>query len=533
LSLAGVAPATLPRSTAAGASPAGGSTAAVGDAFGEAFLQSIGIAPMPAEGTAGSPIEPAPLGIDASMFAGEERGIDFLSLPLASFEATMARPGEADGADAANAADADAADRAIAPLFVDVPLPAPAIDQPQEGALLGTGTTSQTETQSDAAVIAQPIVPANANADIAPFLTAQPTTPALSTTPEPLANRAQGQELESDPQTPGAPPTPARVEASPSQMGPDVASALRSAGDEREMAPARGRGRVGRQPIDRAAVDISAVSRGAALRRAEPTGVSATSETATNQRDAQSAFTSALATAQALRGVDAAAARQRRSGGDFPAPPAPAASRGDVPVAGLRPDTVIRQAVQDLSSDLLHVSMTRSAPTSSTPAPSVTLPAMPMAVDSVVRHAATEPGAITAPAAPVRPASTDGMPAAAGQQIVQALRLHTLRGGGEAHIRLDPAYLGDVTIAIRVDQQHVTVRLDADTATVREWLQSHQHVLRQALADHQLALERLDIRESASSESSRERDERPADRQPREQRKPRQPSDSATFELDV
>ena len=119
-------------------------------------------------------------------------------------------------------------------------------------------------------------------------------------------------------------------------------------------------------------------------------------------------------------------------------------------------------------------------------------------------------------------------------QLVQAIRLQWARGGGEAHIQLEPSHFGEVTVSVRVEQGAVAVRLQAETLAVREWLQSQQHVLRQGLAEQQLALERLDISEPPSNDTSREREERPSpDRQQRESRRARRGDAHPTFELDA
>jgi flagellar hook-length control protein FliK len=161
-------------------------------------------------------------------------------------------------------------------------------------------------------------------------------------------------------------------------------------------------------------------------------------------------------------------------------------------------------------------------------APSVTatspLPAMVFPV-----HTTTLATPLAAPAAAAE------VPAATVSQIVQAIRMQwSARGAGEAVIRLEPSQFGELTVALRVDQGAVTLRLQSDTPVVREWLQTNQPLLRQALAEHQLTLDRLEIAEPAAHDSSRDRDQRPADdRRARDQRRGRRPGPHATFEFEA
>jgi hypothetical protein len=123
-----------------------------------------------------------------------------------------------------------------------------------------------------------------------------------------------------------------------------------------------------------------------------------------------------------------------------------------------------------------------------------------------------------------------------GPQIVQAIKLQWQGGIGEARIRLQPEYLGEMTIAIRVDRGVVTASLESDTSAVRQWLQGHESVLRQGLADQGLHLDRLLVSgqsprvdwENGAKHQQQEHEEPSHDRQqsPRRHR-----PDEQTFEV--
>jgi len=122
-------------------------------------------------------------------------------------------------------------------------------------------------------------------------------------------------------------------------------------------------------------------------------------------------------------------------------------------------------------------------------------------------------------------------------QIVQAIRLTLARGGGEAHIRLDPRQFGDLTIALKVDRGEVVARLQAETSEVRDWLRANQHLLREGLAQHDLRLDRLEI--AASSEERQDARDAEDERQGRHRddggrpapRKARARETSAIFDI--
>lgn len=130
----------------------------------------------------------------------------------------------------------------------------------------------------------------------------------------------------------------------------------------------------------------------------------------------------------------------------------------------------------------------------------------------------------------------DVLPSSTGSQIVQAIRLQALRDGGQAHIRLDPAQFGEVTVRVRVEQRQVVADIEADSPVVREWIQGNQHVLRQALSGQQLTLDRIEVHEPASTsepDTRRDGSEAGGDRESssRQRRERRSRGDEPQFEV--
>lgn len=122
-------------------------------------------------------------------------------------------------------------------------------------------------------------------------------------------------------------------------------------------------------------------------------------------------------------------------------------------------------------------------------------------------------------------------------QMIQAVRLQVTQGGGEARVQLRPEYLGELSVRVVVEDGRVTAQLDAAAPAVREWIERHESTLRQALSEHGLTLETLQVRETGAEESgdSSERDTgsgREADERPR-RRRPRAQPEGARFEVDA
>lgn len=119
-------------------------------------------------------------------------------------------------------------------------------------------------------------------------------------------------------------------------------------------------------------------------------------------------------------------------------------------------------------------------------------------------------------------------------QIVQAMRLQWHGSGGDARIRLQPHYLGELTISLKVEQGAVIAHLAASQSDVRQWIESNESLLRHTLAQHDLRLERLVVTEDeqpgrpSEHESRREAQD---DRRPPSRR--RRAESDATFEVVV
>lgn len=114
-------------------------------------------------------------------------------------------------------------------------------------------------------------------------------------------------------------------------------------------------------------------------------------------------------------------------------------------------------------------------------------------------------------------------------QIVQAIRMQAARGGGDAQIRLEPQFLGGVSVSIRVDQGGVSASLAAEAPMVREWLHANEALLRQGLTDQGLRLDRLQI--TAPPADARHEESAPDRRdQPRDRRAPRRPPQGESSE---
>jgi flagellar hook-length control protein FliK len=135
--------------------------------------------------------------------------------------------------------------------------------------------------------------------------------------------------------------------------------------------------------------------------------------------------------------------------------------------------------------------------------------------------AGASPTVSVAPPAP----TTAALPDDTARQIAQSIRLQVSRGGGEATIQLDPRHFGEMSITIRIEHGQVNARVQADSPVVREYLQSHHHVLRDSLAEQQLTLSKFEVAEPPAE--PRQGDRRPADerafqgeRQPPRRRQP-------------
>src|SRR6185436_4446436 len=129
-------------------------------------------------------------------------------------------------------------------------------------------------------------------------------------------------------------------------------------------------------------------------------------------------------------------------------------------------------------------------PKSASPAPQSNAPLFQMVADvrSLIANGA---GAVTLSGASPLTGGTLGSHETSElpQQIVQAMRLQWNNGVGDARISLRPDYLGDLSIAIRVERGDVTATLTASQPEVRQWIESHEATLRQMLSDRGLQLD--------------------------------------------
>jgi flagellar hook-length control protein FliK len=115
------------------------------------------------------------------------------------------------------------------------------------------------------------------------------------------------------------------------------------------------------------------------------------------------------------------------------------------------------------------------------------------------------------------------------QQIVQAIRVQFRDGIGSAVLRLKPEHLGEVSIALRVEQQSVSATVHAEVPAVRHWLEAEQGTLRTALSDQGLKLEELVVREDGERQNQGDADTRD-DQRGRRQARPRRGDDDIQFE---
>jgi flagellar hook-length control protein FliK len=71
------------------------------------------------------------------------------------------------------------------------------------------------------------------------------------------------------------------------------------------------------------------------------------------------------------------------------------------------------------------------------------------------------------------------------------MRVFTRDGVSEATVYLRPDHLGPVRIVIRVEGKSVVATVHAESASVREWLESQEGALRAGLSEQGLDLDRL------------------------------------------
>jgi len=123
------------------------------------------------------------------------------------------------------------------------------------------------------------------------------------------------------------------------------------------------------------------------------------------------------------------------------------------------------------------------------------------------------------------------------RQMVKGIQLQSQNGIGDARLTLRPEYLGEVSIALRVEDGGVTAHVSASAADVREWLGANEALLRQGLLDQGLKLERLIVTQEPAEprRDTRDSQARQQQSQPNEGDKPRprRRDDVGTFEITV
>ena len=108
--------------------------------------------------------------------------------------------------------------------------------------------------------------------------------------------------------------------------------------------------------------------------------------------------------------------------------------------------------------------------------------------------------------------------------------------GYEKVLRLNPGFLGGMRVGVEVDGNSVVASLEATSADVREWIQRNEPVLRQALADQGLHLERLVIIDDDSrpaSDDERGTGEQSQQQQREPSKRSRRPETEGTFEIEL
>ena len=113
-------------------------------------------------------------------------------------------------------------------------------------------------------------------------------------------------------------------------------------------------------------------------------------------------------------------------------------------------------------------------------------------------------------------------------QIVQSIRLHATLASSEARVQLRPEHLGALNITLKVENGNVTATIQANVAAVRQWIESHEASLRQALSEQGLNLTRLVVEPDGEPENQDGRE----DGEPRRQQHRRSWRDEdMTFEV--
>ena len=79
------------------------------------------------------------------------------------------------------------------------------------------------------------------------------------------------------------------------------------------------------------------------------------------------------------------------------------------------------------------------------------------------------------------------------ERVVAAVRTSLSEGGMEVRLRLHPESLGDVQVHVRWDRGLLTARLEAATPAARDALEGGLHLLRDALQEQGVPVDRLHV----------------------------------------
>ncbi len=113
-------------------------------------------------------------------------------------------------------------------------------------------------------------------------------------------------------------------------------------------------------------------------------------------------------------------------------------------------------------------------------------------------------------------------------RLVQSIRVQARDGVSQASVRLNPEHLGEVAIAIRVDNGIVTAVVRAEAGDVRQWLRGQEDSIRAALAEQGLTLDEFVVEQ----DGRRGRDqEQQGEEQPRRNRARGQRVNAPSFEV--
>ena len=167
-------------------------------------------------------------------------------------------------------------------------------------------------------------------------------------------------------------------------------------------------------------------------------------------------------------------------------------------------------------------------------------------VDRALPLGVTAPGAVSPSASGLFAAAPLGAPPRLSSAVTTPLD-HTLpptlvrsaqflmrQGGGEARIRLHPDHLGEIVMTVKVDQGTVIAELQVDSEAARGWIRAHQHLLRAALAEQGLGLDRFTVTDRDQRDARDPRDPRaPRDEPAPRRRSPSSESTDARFDIRV